>query len=121
MSSLGMKDLLGMQGLQREQISLILDTASGFKDVLKRDIKKVPALRGRAVFNLFFEPSTRTRTSFELAAKRLSTDVINFSVPTSSVVIRNSEIAETFLKPVLHIIVVPSSSMVLTVSRNLGP
>ncbi len=86
MSSLGMKDLLGMQGLQREQISLILDTASGFKDVLKRDIKKVPALRGRAVFNLFFEPSTRTRTSFELAAKRLSTDVINFSVPTSSVV-----------------------------------
>jgi aspartate carbamoyltransferase catalytic subunit len=86
MSSLGMKDLLGIRGMTKDQISLILDTASGFKDVLKRDIKKVPALRGRTVFNLFFEPSTRTRTSFELAAKRLSTDVINFSVPTSSVV-----------------------------------
>ncbi|UCG79551.1 MAG: aspartate carbamoyltransferase catalytic subunit [Nitrospirota bacterium] len=72
--------------MTREQISLVLETASGFKDVLKRDIKKVPALRGRTVFNLFFEPSTRTRTSFELAAKRLSTDVVNFSVPTSSVV-----------------------------------
>ncbi len=86
MSSLGMKDLLGIRGMTKDQISLILDTASGFKDVLKRDIKKVPALRGRTVFNLFFEPSTRTRTSFELAAKRLSTDVVNFSVPTSSVV-----------------------------------
>jgi aspartate carbamoyltransferase catalytic subunit len=86
MSSLGMKDLLGIRGMTKDQISLVLDTASGFKDVLKRDIKKVPALRGRTVFNLFFEPSTRTRTSFELAAKRLSTDVVNFSVPTSSVV-----------------------------------
>ena len=86
MSSLGMKDLLGIRGMTKDRISLILDTASGFKDVLKRDIKKVPALRGRTVFNLFFEPSTRTLTSFELAAKRLSTDVVNFSVPTSSVV-----------------------------------
>lgn len=80
------KDLLGIRDLSVEEINLILDTASGFKDVLGRDIKKVPALRGRTVVNLFFEPSTRTRTSFELAAKRLSTDVINFSVPTSSVV-----------------------------------
>ncbi|MGW8272721.1 MAG: aspartate carbamoyltransferase catalytic subunit [Thermodesulfovibrionales bacterium] len=80
------KDLLGIKELDKGEIELILDTASGFKDVLKRDIKKVPALRGKTVFNLFFEPSTRTRTSFELAAKRLSTDVINFSVPTSSVV-----------------------------------
>ncbi|GBD99677.1 aspartate carbamoyltransferase [bacterium BMS3Abin07] len=86
MSSLGIKDLLGIKGLSRKQIYLVLDTAAGFKDVLKRDIKKVPALRGKTVFNLFFEPSTRTRTSFELAAKRLSTDVINFSVPTSSFV-----------------------------------
>jgi aspartate carbamoyltransferase catalytic subunit len=83
---LGHKDLLGIKELSVEEIRLILETASGFKDVLKRDIKKVPALRGRTVVNLFFEPSTRTRTSFELAAKRLSTDVINFSVPTSSVV-----------------------------------
>ncbi|MEW6068943.1 MAG: aspartate carbamoyltransferase catalytic subunit [Nitrospirota bacterium] len=81
-----MKDLLGIKELSVEEINLILDTAAGFKDVLGRDIKKVPALRGKTTVNLFFEPSTRTRTSFELAAKRLSTDVINFSVPTSSVV-----------------------------------
>jgi aspartate carbamoyltransferase catalytic subunit len=80
------KDLLGIKELSKDEIDEILNTASGFKDVLLRDIKKVPTLRGRTVVNLFFEPSTRTRTSFELAAKRLSTDVINFSVPTSSVV-----------------------------------
>jgi len=80
------KDLLGIKELTPEEITLMLDTAAGFKDVLGRDIKKVPALRGKTTVNLFFEPSTRTRTSFELAAKRLSTDVINFSVPTSSVV-----------------------------------
>jgi aspartate carbamoyltransferase catalytic subunit len=80
------KDLLGIKELSPEEVSLVLETAAGFKDVLKRDIKKVPTLRGRTVVNLFFEPSTRTRTSFELASKRLSTDVINFSVPTSSVV-----------------------------------
>ena len=80
------KDLLGIKELSVEEINLILDTAAAFKDVLGRDIKKVPTLRGKTAVNLFFEPSTRTRTSFELAAKRLSTDVINFSVPTSSVV-----------------------------------
>jgi len=80
------KDLLGIKELSFEEINLILDTAAGFKDILGRDIKKVPALRGKTTINLFYEPSTRTRTSFELAAKRLSTDVINFSVPTSSVV-----------------------------------
>jgi len=80
------KDLLGIKELSVQEINLILDTAAGFKDVLGRDIKKVPALRGKTTVNLFFEPSTRTRTSFELAAKRLSTDVINFSVPTSSVI-----------------------------------
>ncbi|RJQ21221.1 MAG: aspartate carbamoyltransferase catalytic subunit [Nitrospiraceae bacterium] len=80
------KDLLGIKELTTEEIYHIVDTASGFKDVLKRDIKKVPPLRGKTVVNLFFEPSTRTRISFELAAKRLSADVINFSIPTSSVV-----------------------------------
>lgn len=85
-SNLRSKDLLGIKDLSAEEIHLILDTASGFKDVLGRDIKKVPALRGKTVVNFFFEPSTRTRTSFELAEKRLSTDVLNFSVPTSSVV-----------------------------------
>lgn len=84
--SLKSKDLLGIKELSADDIRLIIETASGFKDVLGRDIKKVPALRGKTTVNLFFEPSTRTKTSFELAAKRLSTDVINFSVPTSSVV-----------------------------------
>lgn len=84
--SLRSKDLLGIKGLAAEDIELILETASGFKDVLGRDIKKVPALRGKTAVNLFYEPSTRTKTSFELAAKRLSTDVINISTSTSSVV-----------------------------------
>jgi len=80
------KDLLGIKELTPEEINFILDTASGFKDVLGRDIKKVPPLRGKTVVSLFFEPSTRTRTSFALAAKRLSADVVNFSVTTSSLV-----------------------------------
>lgn len=80
------KDLLGIKELGADEINLVLDTASGFRDVLSREIKTVPTLRGRTTINLFFEPSTRTRTSFELAAKRLSSDVINFSVPSSSVV-----------------------------------
>lgn len=79
------KDLLGIKDLDVEEIGLILDTAESFKEVTTRDIKKVPTLRGKTVVNLFFEPSTRTRTSFELAAKRLSADVVNFSVSTSSV------------------------------------
>jgi aspartate carbamoyltransferase catalytic subunit len=81
-----MKDLVGIKELSRNEIELILNAASSFKDVLRRDIKKVPTLRGKAVVNIFFEPSTRTKTSFEIAEKRLSTDVFNFSVPTSSVV-----------------------------------
>ena len=80
------KDLLGTRDLSVEEINLILQTADSFKEVSGRDIKKVPTLRGKTVVNLFFEPSTRTRTSFELAAKRLSADVINFTTSTSSVV-----------------------------------
>jgi len=80
------KDLLGLEHLSVEEMKLILDTASSFKEVSTRRIKKVPALRGKTVVNLFFEPSTRTRTSFELAAKRLSGDLLNFSSSTSSVV-----------------------------------
>ncbi|HLB01819.1 MAG TPA: aspartate carbamoyltransferase, partial [Nitrospiria bacterium] len=80
------KDILGIKDLDVEEINLILDTAESFKEVTTREIKKVPTLRGKTVVNLFFEPSTRTRTSFELAAKRLSADVVNFSVSTSSVV-----------------------------------
>jgi aspartate carbamoyltransferase catalytic subunit len=84
--ALSSKDLLGIQGMTADEITLILDTAATFKDVSERDIKKVPALRGKTVINLFYEASTRTRTSFELAAKRLSADVINISTSTSSVV-----------------------------------
>ncbi|MEK6680002.1 MAG: aspartate carbamoyltransferase catalytic subunit [Nitrospirota bacterium] len=83
---LNKKDLLEIQELSSDDIKLIIDTADSFKEVTGRDIKKVPTLRGKTVVNLFYEPSTRTRTSFELAAKRLSADVINIAVSTSSVV-----------------------------------
>jgi aspartate carbamoyltransferase catalytic subunit len=79
------KDLLGLEELSREEIELVLDTADSFKEVSSREIKKVPALRGKTVVNLFYEPSTRTRVSFEVAAKRLSADVINIASETSSV------------------------------------
>ena len=79
------KDLLGLEYLSREEIEHILYTAASFKEVTTRQIKKVPALRGKTVVNLFYEPSTRTRISFELAAKRLSADVINVGVESSSV------------------------------------
>ncbi len=80
------KDLLTIAALSADDIHLIVNTAESLKEVGGREIKKVPTLRGKTVVNLFFEPSTRTRTSFELAAKRLSADVINFSPSTSSVV-----------------------------------
>ncbi|HKN85557.1 MAG TPA: aspartate carbamoyltransferase catalytic subunit, partial [Nitrospiraceae bacterium] len=84
--SLKHKHLTGIASLNADEIMQILETADSFKEVTGREIKKVPALRGKTVVNLFFEPSTRTRTSFELAAKRLSADVINFSPSNSSVV-----------------------------------
>ncbi len=79
------KDLLGLEYLTAEEIEFILYTAASFKEVTTRQIKKVPALRGKTVVNLFYEPSTRTRASFELAAKRLSADVLNIAVESSSV------------------------------------
>src|SRR6202045_5282141 len=78
------KDLLGLRELSSEEINFILETADAFKQVGAREIKKVPALRGKTLINFFVEPSTRTRTSFELAAHRLSADVINISATTSS-------------------------------------
>lgn len=78
------KDLLSVEELSREEIELLLQTAESFKEVSSREVKKVPALRGKTIANLFFESSTRTRTSFELAAKRLSADIINFSSQSSS-------------------------------------
>lgn len=79
------KDLLGIRELTVEEINTILDTAESFKEVSARSIKKVPTLRGKTVINLFFESSTRTRTSFEIAAKRLSADAVNISASTSSI------------------------------------
>jgi aspartate carbamoyltransferase catalytic subunit len=79
------KHLLGLEELSRDEIIHVLDTAASFKEVSTRSIKKVPALRGKVVVNLFFEDSTRTRTSFTLAASRLSADVIEFSAKLSSV------------------------------------
>ncbi len=81
-----LKNILGTRDLAREDISTILDTANAFKEISTRPIKKVPTLRGRTVINLFFEPSTRTRTSFEIAGKRLSADVINITGSSSSTV-----------------------------------
>jgi len=78
------KHLLGLEGLSREEILTILDTAMIFREILDRPVKKVPTLRGITIVNLFFEPSTRTRMSFELAEKRLSADTLNFSASTSS-------------------------------------
>ncbi len=80
------KDLLGIYETSREDIELILRTAESFKEVSEREIKKVPTLRGKTIINLFYEPSTRTRTSFEIAAKRMSADAVNISVSTSSIV-----------------------------------
>ena len=80
------KDLLGLQGVSREEIELVINTADSLKEIMTRDIKKVPTLRGRVVINLFYEPSTRTRTSFELAGKYMSADMSNLNVSTSSVV-----------------------------------
>ena len=79
-----LRHLLSIEGLPRAVLLHILDTARSFLSVTEREIKKVPLLRGKSVFNLFFEPSTRTRTTFEIAAKRLSADVINLNVATSS-------------------------------------
>jgi aspartate carbamoyltransferase catalytic subunit len=80
------KDLLGIRELSKDEILFILNTSDSFKEISKRDIKKVPTLRGKTVITLFYEPSTRTRTSFEIAAKRLSADTINISSSTSSYV-----------------------------------
>jgi len=88
------KDLLDLASLSREEIDLLLDQAVPFKDLFTRSVKKVPALKGKSVLMLFYEPSTRTHSSFEVAAKRLSADVTNFDVPHSSVV-KGESVRET--------------------------
>lgn len=82
---LRIKHLIGLEGVHHEDIELVFATARSFKDILDRPIKKVPPLRGQTVVNLFYEPSTRTRISFELAEKRLSADIVNFTASASSV------------------------------------
>jgi len=84
------RGLLAIEDLEREDIELILETAFHMKEVGRREVKKVPTLRGRTIINLFFESSTRTRTSFEIAGKRLSADVVNFSPSASSLAKRES-------------------------------
>lgn len=90
------KDLLGIADLSAEEILLILDTADAMKEIGTRPIKKVPTLRGKTVVNLFFEPSTRTRTSFEIAEKRLSADTLSVAVASSSIV-KGESLADTAL------------------------
>jgi aspartate carbamoyltransferase catalytic subunit len=88
------RGLLGIEELERGDIETILDTALKMKEIGERDVKKVPTLRGRTIINLFFEPSTRTRTSFEIAGKRLSADVVNFT-PSSSSLTKSESILDT--------------------------
>lgn len=117
------KDLIGIKDLSREEVELLLETAESFKEVGTREIKKVPTLRGKTVVNLFCEPSTRTRTSFELAAKRLSADVVNISPRTSSITkgeslldsARNIEAMQADLLVIRH----PSSGAPAFLARNL--
>src|SRR6188508_2847933 len=90
------KDLLGIADLTAPEITLVLDTAEAMKEIGSRTVKKVPALRGKTVVNLFFEPSTRTRTSFEIAEKRLSADTLNIAIASSSVV-KGETLADTAL------------------------
>jgi aspartate carbamoyltransferase catalytic subunit len=96
LTALRRKDLLGIADLTAPEITLVLDTAEAMKEVGTRPIKKVPALRGKTVVNLFFEPSTRTRTSFEIAEKRLSADTLNIAIGSSSVV-KGETLADTAL------------------------
>lgn len=84
--SLSGRSILGLEYLSPDEIKLVLETAKEMKNIINRDIKKVPALRGKSIVNLFYEPSTRTRTSFELAGKYLGADVVNITASTSSIV-----------------------------------
>tara|TARA_B100001250_G_C19709262_1_gene748412 strand:- start:14 stop:940 length:927 start_codon:yes stop_codon:yes gene_type:complete len=116
MSQLKTKHLLGIKNLSPEEIQLIFETADNFKDVLNRPIKKVPSLRDVTVANVFFENSTRTRLSFELAEKRLSADVINFSSASSSV-----KKGETLLDTVNNILAMKVDMVVMRHSSPGAP
>jgi aspartate carbamoyltransferase catalytic subunit len=113
MSKLSQKHLLGIKDITREDIELIFETADNFKEVINRPIKKVPSLRDVTIANVFFENSTRTRLSFELAQKRLSADVVNFSASTSSV-----KKGETLLDTVNNILAMKVDMIVI---RHASP
>jgi aspartate carbamoyltransferase catalytic subunit len=113
MSKLSQKHLLGIKDITREDIELIFETADNFKEVINRPIKKVPSLRDITIANIFFENSTRTRLSFELAEKRLSADVINFSASNSSV-----KKGETLLDTVNNILAMKVDMVVM---RHASP
>jgi aspartate carbamoyltransferase catalytic subunit len=113
MSKLSQKHLLGIKDITRDDIELIFDTADNFKEVINRPIKKVPSLRDVTIANIFFENSTRTRLSFELAEKRLSADVVNFSASTSSV-----KKGETLLDTVNNILAMKVDMVVM---RHASP
>ena len=116
MSQLNSKHLLGIKDLKQEEINLIFETADYFKDVINRPIKKVPSLRDVTIANVFFENSTRTRLSFELAEKRLSADVINFSSSSSSV-----KKGETLLDTVNNILAMKVDMIVMRHSSPGAP
>lgn len=108
--------LLGIQDLNQAEILTVLDTAESFFEISTREIKKVPTLRGRTIINLFFEPSTRTRSSFELAAKRLSADIINFNQQSSSVVK-----GETFKDTLLNLEAMNPDAIIIRHSSSGAP
>ncbi|MCL2025559.1 MAG: aspartate carbamoyltransferase catalytic subunit [Leptospirales bacterium] len=116
MSSLKRKDLLDIQSLTTEEINLICHNAGHFKEVFTRSVKNVPVLRGKTVCTLFYEPSTRTRISFELAAKRLSSDLINVAVSSSSV-----EKGESLLDTVHTLEAMKADYIVMRHAASLAP
>jgi len=120
-----LRHLLTIEGLPPEILVQILDTARSFVSVTEREVKKVPLLRGKAIFNLFFEPSTRTRTTFEIAAKRLSADVLNLNIATSS-----QTKGETLLDTVANLSAMHADMFIVRhsqsgaahlIARNVGP
>ncbi len=118
------RHVLGLSDFHPEEMEFVVDTARSMEEVLTRDIKKVPALRGKTVVNLFFEPSTRTRTSFEMAGKRLSADVVNFSSGTSSVT-KGETLLDTArnieaMKPDILVVRHSASGAALFLSRHVS-
>src|SRR3990170_1518379 len=114
--ALSTRHLLGIKDLSQQDIRLILDTAQQFKEVLQRPVKKVPSLRDITIVNLFFENSTRTRISFELAERRLSADVVNFTASSSSV-----SKGETMLDTVNNILSMKVDMVVMRHSASGAP